>query len=117
MNPNYPRIWQTIAGIPAGRVASYGQVALLAGLPGRARLVGRALRETPDDVELPWHRVLNASGRLAFPVDSESYREQRTRLLSEGVLFSGGRIDLARFGVETRGLDALLWDPQRWESV
>lgn len=114
MNPHFPVIWQTIANIPAGRVASYGQIALLAGLPGRARLVGRALRESPEHLDLPWHRVLNASGRSAFPSDSPAYKEQRARLLSEGVLFLGERVDFARFGVEIRGLDALLWHPDRW---
>lgn len=115
MNPHFERIWQTVTELPPGRVASYGQVAALAGLPGRARLVGRALRETPDGLELPWHRVLTASGRLAFPPDSPAFKEQAARLAAEGVLMlKSGRVDLKRHGLPPVSLDALLWAPQHW---
>jgi methylated-DNA-protein-cysteine methyltransferase-like protein len=102
------RIANLVARIPAGSVASYGQVADLAGLPGRARLVGKVLRETPPDRPLPWHRVLRADGRIAFPPNSESGRRQADRLAEEGVEVRGGRVDLARFGWN---LDAVLWGP------
>ncbi len=59
---NYQRIWRTVQAIPEGRVASYGQIADLAGLPRRARLVGRALGEVPDDLTVPWHRCLEVTG-------------------------------------------------------
>lgn len=97
-----------------GRVASYGQIAALAGLPGRARLVGRALRETPDGLELPWHRVLTASGKLAFPVDSPPFLEQKRRLTAEGVLLTASGVDMKRHGLEFQPLDAALWSPANW---
>jgi methylated-DNA-protein-cysteine methyltransferase-like protein len=93
------RIWQVVAAIPPGKVASYGQVAALAGLGRGARQVGRALRELPGDSRLPWHRVINARGRISLPTGSRGHREQRERLLAEGVVVQeGGRIDLARYG-------------------
>lgn len=78
--------------IPQGRVAAYGQVADLAGLPGRARMVGRALGLDEDKDTLPWHRVLCADGRIAFPRDSELFDVQRHRLLNEGVTVREGRV-------------------------
>lgn len=95
------RIWQVIYQIPAGRVASYGQVARLAGLPGRARLVGHTLKKLPKPTALPWHRVCNSQGRLSLPTHSPSYGEQKSRLEREGIVFVGGRIALKTFG----------WDP------
>ena len=88
-------IWQVVASIPRGRVSTYGAVALAAGLPGRARLAGRALREAPDDLNLPWHRVLGAGGRIVFPEGSGAYREQARRLRAEGVAVRNGRVDHA----------------------
>jgi methylated-DNA-protein-cysteine methyltransferase-like protein len=69
------------------------------------------MRRTPRGVELPWHRVVNAQGRISLPADSHGYREQKDRLEEEGVVFLDGRIDLERYGY--RGaLDHILWsDP------
>lgn len=92
------RIWQVVHSVPAGRVTSYGRVAELAGLPRAARLVGRTLSQLPPGSALPWHRVVNSSGRISFPPGSPSHREQRERLLAEGVEFRGERIDWRRFG-------------------
>lgn len=92
------RIWQVVAAIPAGRVASYGQVARLAELPGYARYVGYVMKELPADTELPWHRVVNAQGRLSFAPDSSQYRRQKALLEAEGVVFIKGRFSLRRFG-------------------
>ncbi len=103
-------IHATVAKIPPGRVSSYGEIAARAGLPGRARLVGKALGRTPDGVELPWFRVLRSDGRIAFPPQSKPYREQRARLLVEGVRVERGRVDLARYGWD-RNLDFALWAP------
>jgi len=103
-------IHATVAKIPPGRVSSYGEIAMRAGLPGRARLVGKALGKTPDGVELPWFRVLRSDGRIAFPPQSKPYREQRARLLVEGVRVERGRVDLARYGWD-RNLDFALWAP------
>jgi len=102
-------ILRTIRAIPEGCVASYGELATRAGLPGRARLVGRILGEMPD-AKLPWHRVLRSDGRIAFPPGSRSFREQVRRLAGEGVLVVRGRVDLSRHGWE-RNLDAALWAP------
>lgn len=91
------RIQQVTRKIPTGSVANYGQIADLAGLPGRARMVGRALGADPDRLTLPWHRVLCADGRIAFPPDSESFQVQRERLRAEGVLVQGGRVNLRQY--------------------
>lgn len=89
------RIWQVVASIPPGKVATYGQVAELAGLPGSARRVGRALAALPSGSRLPWHRVVNASGRSSLP--AVGARRQRQLLRDEGVALSGQRIDFKRF--------------------
>jgi methylated-DNA-protein-cysteine methyltransferase-like protein len=86
------RVWQVVAAIPVGRVASYGQVAELAGLPNGARRVGRILGRLPPGTTLPWHRVVSASGRIALPEDSGARAEQCRRLRDEGVEVRRGRI-------------------------
>lgn len=91
------RIWQVVHAIPRGRVASYGQVAAQAGLPRGARLVGRVLSQLPPGSALPWHRVVNSRGCISFPEGSPAFREQRQRLLVEGVEFRNGRIPRAQF--------------------
>jgi len=94
----YDRIYEAVRRIPRGRVATYGQVAELAGLPRRARLVGFALRELPDDRMVPWHRVVNAGGRISDRGRPDSENEQRALLESEGVEFdAGGRLSFARY--------------------
>jgi len=108
--PEHAAILRTIAAIPRGRVASYGEIAARAGLPRRARLVGRLLGEY-DRLKLPWQRVLRSDGRIAFPAGSRGQREQRARLIAEGVEVSGGRVDLKRFGWQ-RDLDTELWAPR-----
>jgi methylated-DNA-protein-cysteine methyltransferase related protein len=99
----YPLIFAVVRQIPRGRVASYAQVAHAAGLPGRARLVGRALSYAGGQGKLPWHRVINAQGRIALPKSSEAYVEQKSRLIAEGVMFEGDRVSFARYGWK-RGL-------------
>ena len=81
------QVWNMVSSIPEGRVATYGQVAGLLGRPRRARQVGFALHKTPDDMILPWHRVINAKGEISFPQHSEHYLLQRAILESEGVGF------------------------------
>jgi uncharacterized protein YeaO (DUF488 family)/alkylated DNA nucleotide flippase Atl1 len=93
------RIYDTVSRIPKGRVATYGQVADVAGLPRRARLVGRALRELDDDSDVPWHRVVNAKGTISLRgdlLDHEGLQEQLLR--REGVDFDGRAIPLERYG-------------------
>jgi methylated-DNA-protein-cysteine methyltransferase-like protein len=91
---NYQRIWDIVAQIPHGRVATYGQVARLAGLGQRARLVGYALHHTPVEIELAWHRVINAHGKISFPQSSNRYHRQQEKLEAEGIVFKNGRVDL-----------------------
>jgi methylated-DNA-protein-cysteine methyltransferase-like protein len=92
------RIWQVVALIPAGKVATYGDVASHAGMPGAARRVGAALRGLPQDTRIPWHRVINAQGRIALPQGSSSRYTQRERLEAEGIVFrSNQRLDLGKY--------------------
>ena len=108
MHESHQRIYAAIAAIPRGCVASYGAIAARAGLPGRARLVGRLLRETPEGMTLPWHRVLRASGHIAVPAGSRAFLQQCRLLRAEGVQVHNGRVALARFGLDP-SLDHALW--------
>jgi methylated-DNA-protein-cysteine methyltransferase-like protein len=100
----FARIYAVVRRIPRGRVASYGQVAALAGLPGRARLVGFALAALADGSALPWQRVVNARGEISPRAEPGRDHYQRHLLEEEGVRFgSEGRIDLRRFGWAPRG--------------
>jgi len=93
------QVWQVVVMIPRGTVATYGQVASLAGLPGGARRVGRILSQLPHGTRIPWHRVVNASGGISLPPGSVGQRRQRSRLRTEGIVFNKtGRIPLGRFG-------------------
>jgi methylated-DNA-protein-cysteine methyltransferase-like protein len=91
-NPALEAIWNVVCAIPRGRVSTYGAVARAAGLPGRARQAGLALRVAPEEMNLPWHRVVGAGGRIAFPPSSRGYREQARRLRAEGVSVQNGRV-------------------------
>jgi methylated-DNA-protein-cysteine methyltransferase related protein len=95
--PSIQAIWQVVSLIPRGQVATYGAVARAAGLPGRARLTGYALRVAPPEMHLPWHRVVGAGGRIAFPKSSNHHREQSRILRSEGVAIKDGRVARAAF--------------------
>mgnify|MGYP001822341619 CR=1 FL=1 len=101
-------VWQVVDGIPRGHVLTYGEVARLAGMRRAARRVGQAMRRAPKDMNLPWHRVVNAQGRISFPPDSHGFQRQRDLLEGEGVVFLNGKIDLDRFGYQG-ALDQLLW--------
>ena len=111
----YQRIWEIVAGIPEGCVLNYGEVARLAGLPGKARLVGRALGRAPKRMALPWHRVVNAQGQISFPDESSKGTRQREMLEAEGVDFVDDAIDLERFSPE-RAIDRMLWGPSGGEG-
>ena len=104
------RIRETIRDIPRGKVASYGQIAEIAGVPRGARQVGYTLRQLPDGHDLPWYRVVQSSGRIAFECGSPQLEEQRDRLIMEGVIVNAGRVDMARFRWQP-DLDELLWKP------
>ena len=97
----HARIYKAVSRIPKGRVATYGQIARLAGLRGQARLVGYAMHALPAGTRVPWQRVVNARGEISLPGTSAA--RQRKLLESEGVRFDArGRIDL----------DAFLWQPR-----
>jgi len=100
----YEQIYAVVRRIPRGKVATYGQVADLAGLPGQARLVGYALNALEDDGRFPWHRVINARGEISARWDEPGGSVlQRLRLEGEGVLFDdGGRTSLERYGWRPR---------------
>ena len=91
-NGTLEAIWQVVCAIPRGRASTYGAVARAAGLPGRARLTGFALRVAPRELNLPWHRVVGAGGRIVFPSGSREHKEQARRLRAEGVSVAAGRI-------------------------
>jgi len=98
MHPSYERIYETIRRIPKGRVATYGQIASLVGMPGHARQVGYALNALPDDRNVPWHRVINARGEVSPRADEGSEPIQRALLELEGVVFDdAARVSLERF--------------------
>ena len=84
----YERIYEIVARIPAGNVATYGQVARMAGIPKGARQVGYAMAALPSDYDVPWHRVINAQGKVSPRARSESTALQRKLLEEEGVQFS-----------------------------
>lgn len=96
-NTSYPKIWQTVQLIPAGKVASYGQIADLAGLPGRARLVGKSLGFAPKELQVPWYRVLRSNGQIAFPLGSEQAQQQTGLLQQENVAVINNRVNLKLF--------------------
>ncbi len=100
-------IVNVIKRIPYGEVSSYGEVAAAAGLPGRARLVAKTLSDA-SELDLPWHRVLRASGHIAFPKDSEPFKEQTRRLQAEGVEVRQGMVKRDKKALD---MDALLWAP------
>jgi methylated-DNA-protein-cysteine methyltransferase-like protein len=104
------RIRDTIREIPAGTVASYGQIAEIAGVPRGARQVGYTLRNLPADHDLPWHRVLKSSGEIAFAKGTPQFAEQRRRLTAEGVLVRAGKVNMRRCRWEP-DIDELLWKP------
>ena len=92
------RIYAVVKRIPRGRVATYGQVAILAGLDGHARQVGYALHDLPARSNLPWHRVINARGEISPRSAGDSHELQRMLLEAEGVDFSlDGRVALKKY--------------------
>lgn len=95
---NREAIYLALMSIPAGKVITYGQLAALAGLPGAARLAGTTLCGLPENTELPWHRVINAQGKISLPPGSAAYKKQTQRLQAEGVEIKNGKISLRVYG-------------------
>lgn len=109
-------IWATVSDIPKGSVASYGQIAEMAGIPRGARQVGYALRQIPKNSGVPWHRVIQSSGRIAFEKGSPAYNRQSKRLIMEDVVILEGRIDMQKYRWQP-DLDELLWKPSSaWDN-
>jgi len=101
---SYAAIYRIVRQIPRGRVATYGQVAQLAGFAGHARQVGYALHALPDGTTVPWHRVVNATGGISLRTAPGADLTQRMLLEREGIRFdSRGRLSLAR----------VRWQPRR----
>jgi methylated-DNA-protein-cysteine methyltransferase-like protein len=96
----YERFYEVVRRVPKGRVTTYGAVAAEAGLPGRARQVGYAMAALSDDHDVPWHRVINAAGRISRRAGGRAFESiQKTLLESEGIPFDkSDRVDLDRFG-------------------
>ena len=91
------KVYMVLAAVPSGSVVTYGQVAELAGLPRAARTVGRILGNLPKETELPWHRVINAAGKISLPEDSPGFKTQKARLQEEGVVLNNNRVSLKKF--------------------
>lgn len=90
------RVFQIVAAIPYGKIATYGDVALMAGSPRASRQVGGVLRRLPKGSKLPWHRVINRKGEISLIGDD--HQRQKSALQTEGVIFNKqGKIDLAVF--------------------
>lgn len=92
------KIWLVVLAIPPGKVASYGQIAAMAGLGRQARYIGRALGKLPAGHSVPWYRVIRSNGQIAFPPGSEAYQQQVSRLQADGVKVVNGRVSMSRFG-------------------
>lgn len=91
-------IFDVVRMIPEGSVATYGQVARIAGLEGHARLVGYALHRSSRELDLPWQRVINSKGEISLPKEDGRYDLQRTLLEAEGIVFRGEKISLREYG-------------------
>lgn len=90
-------IWQVVASIPYGAVATYGQIAKLAGMPNHARHVGSTLKKLPNGSKLPWHRVVNSQGHISFPVDTQQFELQKSLLIAEGITLTNNVIKLKQY--------------------
>lgn len=109
MSPQYERIYKVVRRIPRGRVATYGQVAELAGLDGHARQAGYAMHALPSGSDVPWHRVINARGEVSPRTSGDSHELQRLLLEEEGIEFDlRGRCDLKVYQWKSRARTARL---------
>lgn len=92
------QILQVVALIPYAKVASYGQIARMAGLPKHARLVGYVLKHLDSAADIPWHRVINSQGKISLSKLNESGESiQRSKLVAEGVMVIGDKINLKQY--------------------
>lgn len=93
----YQAIWGVVRRVPKGKVATYSQIAAIAGLPGRARMVGKALGAVLEQQEMPWYRIIRADGRIAFASDTLQGNTQKTHLLNEQVEVVNMRVRLKTY--------------------
>lgn len=94
----YHLIWETVSQIPKGRITTYGEIATLAGLPGQARLIGYALHNLPANTKVPWHRVINAQGKISLSNLDGMHDVQWQLLKKEGVRFFKERTSFSKYG-------------------
>lgn len=107
-HPTYERIYSVVAVIPAGKVATYGQIASIVH-NCTARMVGYALAALPPDYDVPWHRVINAQGKISPRARSESTALQRKLLEDEGIEFDrSGRVDFGQIRWDGPSIEWLL---------
>ena len=98
-NQLHRQILEVIVLIPYGKVASYGQIARLAGLPKHARLVGYVLKHLDKESQIPWYRVINSQGRIRVThIDENGKNIQQDLLEAEGVYLLNGKVSLKKFG-------------------
>lgn len=98
ISPFTKKVMEMINKIPKGKVATYKQIAELAGKPQGSRGVAWILHSCSTTYKLPWHRVLNSQGKISFDIQSHNFRQQKKRLESEGVIFIGqGQLSLTKF--------------------
>jgi methylated-DNA-protein-cysteine methyltransferase related protein len=110
----YQRIYAVARRVPRGRVATYGQIAHIAGIGRGARQVGYALHALPAGTTLPWHRVINAKGEVSLRADGSGAITQRIRLEQEGVRFNArGRVALSKFGWQPAPKQSALGDGRK----
>ena len=102
------QVWKVVCDIPPGHVLTFGDVARLSGLPRAARRVSQAMSWAPRSMKVPWHRVINAQGKISIPESSPWHQKQKELLQEEGVVFIKGKVDLKRYGYQG-AVDRLLW--------
>jgi methylated-DNA-protein-cysteine methyltransferase-like protein len=108
MSNFFQQVYRVVRRIPRGKVATYGQIAALLGYPHAARTVGWAMHAVPEDSDVPWHRVINAQGRISTSCQEHETNLQRQRLEAEGVAFGpDDRIDLKVY----------LWEGLTWPEI
>ena len=111
----YQAIWKAVSSLREGQIATYGEVAKRAGLNRHARLVSRALKEAPDELKLPWFRVVGSGPKISLPLDSDAGKLQLTLLQQEGHIINKGRIKPNPHVTQPQvsdDLDYILWGPE-----
>lgn len=101
-------VWRIVGNIPFGQIMAYGDIAKAAGFPRHARMVSKAMSRSNKN--LPWHRVVLSDGSLAFSAESDAFKTQKSRLISEGVIVLNGKVTASNSN-SSEDLDALIWGP------